>query len=103
MQLEPQYNSAMSVLHSCTGQCHHAHGSPYDQTLEELDFQRGLWASAMDGDVAHMRRLLDKGRDPNGVDKSGYTALVCLCMRHASLCMWTILKVRMLCCSLFTH
>lgn len=82
---------------SCTGNCHHVHGSAYVQTLEELDFQRGLWASAMDGDLANLRRLLDKGRDPNGVDKSGYTALVCLCMRHASLLHVDILNY----CSVF--
>ena len=50
--------------------------STYAQSLSEMDFERGIWQAALDGDVNRVRKLLDKGADPNLRDGSGYTALV---------------------------
>ena len=50
--------------------------STYAQSLSEMDFERGIWQAALDGDVNRVRKLLDKGTDPNSRDGSGYTALV---------------------------
>ena len=50
--------------------------STYAQSLSEMDFERGIWQAALDGDVKRVRKLLDKGTDPNLRDGSGYTALV---------------------------
>ena len=50
--------------------------STYAQFLSEMDFERGIWQAALDGDVNRVRKLLDKGTDPNLRDGSGYTALV---------------------------
>ena len=41
-----------------------------------MEFERGIWQAALDGDVNRIRKLLDKGTDPNSRDGSGYTALV---------------------------
>ncbi|NP_001107112.1 ankyrin repeat domain-containing protein 39 isoform X1 [Danio rerio] len=45
------------------------------QTLEEMDFERGIWSAAMDGDVERVRMLIKKGTDPNMRDQANYTAL----------------------------
>ena len=50
--------------------------STYAQSLSEMDFERGIWQAALDGDVNRVRKFLDKGTDPNLRDGSGYTALV---------------------------
>ena len=46
------------------------------QSLTEMDFERGIWQAALDGDVKRVKSLLDKGWDPDARDGSGYTALV---------------------------
>uniref|UniRef100_A0A1A8SJI7 Ankyrin repeat domain 39 n=2 Tax=Nothobranchius TaxID=28779 RepID=A0A1A8SJI7_9TELE len=48
------------------------------QTLEEMDFERGIWSAAMDGDLDRLRSLVQKGIDPNLRDSAGYTALTLL-------------------------
>ncbi|XP_063304668.1 ankyrin repeat domain-containing protein 39 isoform X1 [Pelobates fuscus] len=40
-----------------------------------MDFQRGIWAAALDGDTDRVRRFIEKGTDPNQPDRFGYTAL----------------------------
>ena len=46
------------------------------QSLTEMDFERGIWQAALDGNVKRVRSLLDRGGDPDARDGSGYTALV---------------------------
>ncbi len=46
------------------------------QSLTEMDFERGIWQAALDGNMNRVRSLLDKGGDPDARDGSGYTALV---------------------------
>lgn len=48
------------------------------QTLDELDWERGIWNAALSGDLAGVQKLLSSQCDVNTVDKSGYTALVSL-------------------------
>ena len=50
--------------------------STYAQSLSEMDFERGIWQAALNGDVSRVRKFLDKGTDPNSRDGLGYTALV---------------------------
>ncbi len=45
------------------------------QTLDEMDFERGIWQAALDGDYSRVKKLLDKGVSPDITDSSGYTAL----------------------------
>lgn len=45
------------------------------QSFTEMDFERGIWQAALDGNVKRVRLLLDKGWDPDARDGSGYTAL----------------------------
>uniref|UniRef100_F7B236 Uncharacterized protein n=2 Tax=Ciona intestinalis TaxID=7719 RepID=F7B236_CIOIN len=45
------------------------------QTLEELDFDRGPWTIASNGDYPSIMKYLNKGGEPNLRDSAGYTAL----------------------------
>ncbi|RMB91055.1 hypothetical protein DUI87_32653 [Hirundo rustica rustica] len=46
------------------------------QSLSEMDFERGIWAAARDGDEARVLQLLERSGDPAEPDQAGYTALV---------------------------
>ena len=48
------------------------------QTLMEMDFERGIWSAAVDGDVERAAKLLKNGLNPDVIDSSHHTALVCL-------------------------
>ena len=54
-----------------------AQSTLYGQSLTEMDFERGVWSAAADGELDRVRKFLDKGGDCNIGDSSGYTALVC--------------------------
>ncbi|KAK7090121.1 hypothetical protein V1264_009963 [Littorina saxatilis] len=58
--------------HDCG--CHTASSSVH-QTLDEMEFDRGLWSAALSGQEEDVKKRLDKGDDVNAKDKSGYTAL----------------------------
>ncbi|XP_043940320.1 ankyrin repeat domain-containing protein 39 isoform X2 [Protopterus annectens] len=45
------------------------------QTVDEMTFERGIWSAAVDGDLDHVKKFLQKGTDPSVPDRSGYTAL----------------------------
>lgn len=45
------------------------------QSLPEMDFERGIWAAARDGDEPRVRQLLDRRGEPGQTDLAGYTAL----------------------------
>ncbi|KAM3925158.1 ankyrin repeat domain-containing protein 39 [Leptodactylus fuscus] len=45
------------------------------ETVQEMDFQRGIWSAAMDGDLERVQRFIQKGTDANLADNFGYTAL----------------------------
>ncbi|XP_074838107.1 ankyrin repeat domain-containing protein 39 [Carettochelys insculpta] len=45
------------------------------QTLREMDFERGIWAAALHGDLGRVRHLLGKHPEPSQPDGAGYTAL----------------------------
>jgi hypothetical protein len=46
--------------------------------MDEMEFERGIWSSALCGDYAEVLRHLEKGENVNRADSSGYTALVIL-------------------------
>lgn len=52
------------------------HSSSVSQTLEELAFERGIWAAAVTGNAGKVECHLRGGTDANARDGSGYTALV---------------------------
>jgi ankyrin repeat protein len=63
-------------FHNHNGECHHCNlSSTLGQTLEELDFEKGLWGAARDGDIVTLQKLLGRGRNPSQKDASGYTPL----------------------------
>ncbi|XP_014273446.1 ankyrin repeat domain-containing protein 39 [Halyomorpha halys] len=45
------------------------------QTLDEMDFERGIWTSALMGDITKVRDHLRKGVNVDVEDNNGYTAL----------------------------
>jgi len=46
------------------------------QTLEEIDFERGIWSAAVCGNTERVKKILSGGCDPNAPDSSSFTALV---------------------------
>lgn len=48
--------------------------TPATQSLDELEFERGIWTAAIDNDAAKVRTLIDRGHLCDR-DNSGYTAL----------------------------
>ncbi|XP_034548966.1 ankyrin repeat domain-containing protein 39 isoform X2 [Notolabrus celidotus] len=63
-----------SESHNCSC-CSHPVSPSVHQTLNEMDFERGIWSAAMDGDLERVKSLSQRGTDPNLRDKGGYTAL----------------------------
>lgn len=58
--------------------CEHGeHSRPTSacQTLDELDFERGLWFAAQYGDIDRAHLLLIKGTHVDQRDSAGYTPL----------------------------
>nr|KAF6301263.1 ankyrin repeat domain 39 [Pipistrellus kuhlii] len=45
------------------------------QTLDEMDFERGIWSAALNGDLGRVKDLIQKAVDPSQPDLAGYTAL----------------------------
>ena len=50
--------------------------SGVSQTLDEMDFERGLWSAALNCEVDRVKKLINQGKDVNLPDSSGYLALV---------------------------
>ena len=55
--------------------CQQNKGTPYDQSLSEIEFQRGIWQAALNNNIPKVKELLSKGYNVNEIDVSGYTAL----------------------------
>ncbi|XP_053692124.1 ankyrin repeat domain-containing protein 39-like [Sabethes cyaneus] len=55
-------------------QCNCAKTATASQSLDELEFERGIWTAAIENDERKLRALIDKGH-LNDKDNSGYTAL----------------------------
>ena len=60
--------------HECCSHSAQSSGSTL-QTLDEVEFERGIWAAARDGEGARVIELLGRGTHPSAQDTSGYTAL----------------------------
>uniref|UniRef100_A0A8C0ALK1 Ankyrin repeat domain 23 n=1 Tax=Bos mutus grunniens TaxID=30521 RepID=A0A8C0ALK1_BOSMU len=57
--------------------CSHPSAAPgVQQTLDEMDFERGIWSAALNGDLGRVKYLIQKAVDPSQPDSAGYTALV---------------------------
>lgn len=55
-------------------QCNCSKTTTASQSLDELEFERGIWTAAIDNDESKLRALIDKGQ-LHAKDNSGYTAL----------------------------
>lgn len=65
--------SSFGHAHDCSD---HSSGAPsVHQTLDEMEFERGIWSAAVSGDLEEVQRRLGKGENANRTDSSGYTAL----------------------------
>nr|CDS29293.1 ankyrin repeat domain containing protein 39 [Hymenolepis microstoma] len=56
--------------HCCNGGCH-----PLAQSLQEMEFERGVWGCAINNRKERLLRLIEQGADINAQDKYGFTAL----------------------------
>ena len=65
----------MSHSHSQDSCCQSAPPSSTLQSLDELDFERGIWGAAREGEDGRLVALLEKGVQASSRDSSGYTAL----------------------------
>lgn len=55
--------------------CSHSTGGSLTQTLDEMEFERGLWSAALENDYQRTKNLLEKGHNPSKCDTSGFTPL----------------------------
>ncbi|CAM1310884.1 ANKRD39 (predicted) [Pycnogonum litorale] len=61
----------MSSNHCCSN-----HGcSTVCQSFSEMDFERGIWSAALNGDLERVKMFIKRGTDPNVRDNYNYTAL----------------------------
>lgn len=60
--------------HGTSCQCV-ARSAAYSQNLDEMDFTRGIWFAAINGEVEEVQKYLDKKSSPDVLDSSGYSAL----------------------------
>ena len=63
------------MSHSQDSCCQSAPPSSTLQSLDELDFERGIWGAAREGEDERLVALLEKGVQASSRDSSGYTAL----------------------------
>ncbi|MEE6478854.1 hypothetical protein FKM82_012033 [Ascaphus truei] len=61
--------------HQAGGSCCEGPDPGVRETVKEMDFQRGIWSAALDGDLSRVSSFIQKGTDPNLPDGFGYTAL----------------------------
>ncbi|XP_034025742.1 ankyrin repeat domain-containing protein 39 [Thalassophryne amazonica] len=69
------FNIMASDQRHCLCCTHSPVSSNVCQTLDEMDFERGIWSAAKDGDLDRVMLLVHKGTDPNLRDSAGFTAL----------------------------
>ena len=55
--------------------CSHTSSSSATQSLDELEFERGLWSAALNNDLNKCQELIRKGHNVSQPDSSGFTAL----------------------------
>ncbi|NXP79099.1 ANR39 protein, partial [Ramphastos sulfuratus] len=68
------------------------------QSLPEMDFERGIWAAARDGDEPRVLELLERRGEPSQTDLAGYTALH-YASRNGHLGVCRLLLQRGACCN----
>ncbi|KAH0623079.1 hypothetical protein JD844_031008, partial [Phrynosoma platyrhinos] len=70
---------ASSPEHGKDGSCcsHQMAVPSVHQTLDEMDFERGIWCAALNGDLEKVKRHVLNHGNPSEPDAFGYTALVC--------------------------
>ncbi|CAD5113247.1 DgyrCDS2426 [Dimorphilus gyrociliatus] len=61
----------MDHNHQCSAQ----YSSSVQQSIAEMEFERGIWEPAVSGDYNEVKKFISKGVDVNRPDQSGYTAL----------------------------
>ncbi|XP_007429800.1 ankyrin repeat domain-containing protein 39 [Python bivittatus] len=55
--------------------CHSTAAQGVHQTLDEMDFERGIWNAALNGDLEGVKRHILSHGKPSEPDPFGYTAL----------------------------
>lgn len=64
------------------------------QTLEEMEFERGIWSAAQYGDFSKVKKLVEIGKNEiNQRDSAGYTALHYAARNgHLDVCKYLVMK-----------
>ncbi|XP_042330799.1 ankyrin repeat domain-containing protein 39 isoform X2 [Sceloporus undulatus] len=80
MRTKPQgewSRMASSPEHGKDGSCcsHQMAVPSVHQTLDEMDFERGIWCAALNGDLEKVKRHILNHGNPSEPDAFGYTAL----------------------------
>ena len=70
------------MSHKCTSCSCPPLSTGLDQTLDELDFERGIWQAAYYGDVQKINTFLSKGIDVNTKDSSGYVMVISFAKKY---------------------
>lgn len=68
-----KFELKMSNDHSHNAHCE-CKPSAAVQSLDEMDFERGIWSAALYNDTEKLKKFIDSGQT-NAVDATGYTAL----------------------------
>ena len=70
--------SIMSHMKNEGGGCcsHTPTVSSVQQTLTEMEFERGLWSASLNGELGRVEHLLSQSCDVNAPDSSSYAPLV---------------------------
>lgn len=70
-----KYHSATGLNMSCHDDNCDCTPSTAVQSLDEMDFERGIWYAAQYGDLKRVEKLLKGGCFVDKLDSAGYTAL----------------------------
>ena len=63
--------------HSSDACAHSSTVTSLHQTIDELEFERGIWTAAIDNDMGRLQLLISRNQaNVNRPDNHGYTALV---------------------------
>jgi hypothetical protein len=73
-------HNAVAMHHNESCRCCQHAPSSVSQSLTEMDFERGIWSAAVNGELERVQKLLSNGLNPDSLDSSHHTALVSMCV-----------------------
>ena len=74
MAAKHQHSGLSGSSHDCCS--HQSAVLSINQTMDEMEFERGIWSAALNGEEDRLEKFLNGGTDPNARDSTGYAPLV---------------------------